>query len=112
MSGQPSAEVLLKRLDAAGLPCAPIATLTEALAGSFAQERELLLTLDDRRGGTRTVVRSPYIFSRSECHVRGPAPRRGEHNTEVLRELLGHDDERIRELEASGVLTAARPDEL
>ena len=111
MSVQPSAEVLLKRLDDAGLPCAPIATLTEALAGSFAQERELLLTLDDRRGGRRAVVRSPYRFSRSECHVRGPAPRRGEHNTEVLRELLGHDDERIRELEASGVLSAAPTDE-
>ena len=59
----------------------------------------------------RPLVRSPYRFSRSSCYVRAPAPRRGEHNAEVLRELLGLEDERIRELEASGVLSASRPDE-
>ena len=111
MAAQPSTEVLLKRLDDAGLPCAHIATLTEALKGPFAQERELLLTLDDRCGGTREVVRSPYRFSRTECYVRAPAPRRGEHNAEVLREVLGYDNARIRELETAGVLTAAPPGE-
>ncbi len=111
MAAQPGGDVLLKRLDEAGLPCARVATLTEALTGSFAKERELLLSVDDRRGATRPLVRSPYRFSRSSCYVRAPAPRRGEHNAEVLRELLGLEDERIRELEASGVLSASRPDE-
>ena len=111
MAAQPGSEVLLKRLDEAGLPCARVSTLTEALTGSFAKERELLLSVDDRRGATRPLVRSPYRFSRSSCYVRAPAPRRGEHNAEVLRELLGLEDERIRELEASGVLSASRPDE-
>jgi len=111
MATQPSAEKLLKRLDQAGLPCAQIVTLSEALSGPFARERELLLSIDDRRGGTRPIVRSPYRFSRTSCQVRAPAPRRGEHNAEVLRELLGLDDERIHELEASGVLSAAPSDE-
>jgi len=36
--------------------------------------------------------------------VRGPAPERGEHNAEVLRDLLGASETRIAELASSGVL--------
>jgi crotonobetainyl-CoA:carnitine CoA-transferase CaiB-like acyl-CoA transferase len=48
----------------------------------------------------------PYRFSASEARARRPAPRRGEHNAEVLREVLGFDAARIAELEAAGVLLA------
>ncbi|MFQ5515261.1 MAG: CaiB/BaiF CoA transferase family protein [Myxococcota bacterium] len=104
MAKQPGVEALLEKLDRAGLPCARVAPLHEALTGPFARERELLLHVDDRRGGTRPVVRSPLRFSRSPCEPQRPAPLQGEHNAEVLRELLGLDDERIRALERSGVL--------
>jgi crotonobetainyl-CoA:carnitine CoA-transferase CaiB-like acyl-CoA transferase len=50
-------------------------------------------------------------FSRSENCVRGPAPRRGEHNREVLREVLGWDDARIDALQRAGVLLESGPDE-
>jgi crotonobetainyl-CoA:carnitine CoA-transferase CaiB-like acyl-CoA transferase len=50
-------------------------------------------------------------FSQSRNEIRGIAPRRGEHNAEVLRDLLGYPDEQINALEASGVLSAASPDE-
>jgi len=49
-------------------------------------------------------VRSPARFSASRNEVRGPAPLPGEHSSEVLRELLGYDDERLDALAASGVL--------
>ncbi len=111
MAAQPGAEALLKRLDEVGLPCARVATLAEALTGPFAQERELLLSVDDRRGATRSLVRSPYRFSRSSCYVRAPAPKRGEHNAEVLHDLLGLEHERIRELESAGVISTAPPDQ-
>ena len=38
------------------------------------------------------------------------APKRGQHNAEVLRELLGYDDARVRELERAGVLVASAAD--
>ena len=110
MCAQASREALLHRLELeANLPCAPVATLHEALTGPFAQERGLLLEVDDRLGGTRPVVRLPYRFSRSAVGAERPAPFRGEHNTEVARELLGLDDARIRELEAAGVLLVGSP---
>ena len=110
MAAQPSREALVRRLeDEANLPCAPVATLHEALTGPFAQERRLLLDVDDRTGGRRPVVRLPYRFSRSEIGAPRPAPYRGEHNAEVARGILGLDEARIRALEAAGVLLAGSP---
>ena len=43
--------------------------------------------------------------------MRGPAPTRGEHNREVLEELLGLDSERIARLERAGVLLSGSKDE-
>ena len=36
--------------------------------------------------------------------VKGPAPEKGEHTAEVLRELLDLNDEEINALEADGVV--------
>lgn len=62
--------------------------------------------VDDRGGGTRRVVQSPYRFSAATSGVRGGAPRRGEHNAEVLQEWLGWSVDRVEELAASGALAA------
>jgi crotonobetainyl-CoA:carnitine CoA-transferase CaiB-like acyl-CoA transferase len=110
MAAQPSCEALVAAVEAAGLACAPVTPLREALTGPLARERALLAQVDDRRGGSRPVVRSPWRFSRSQAEVRGPAPRRGEHNAEVLREILGYDSERIEALRAAGVLGAEPAD--
>ena len=57
------------------------------------------------------MVRSPARFSAARNEIRGRSARRGEHNREVLSELLGYDDERIEQLEKTGVISAASPDE-
>jgi CoA:oxalate CoA-transferase len=106
MAAQPSRDELLRRLGEARIPCAAVVTLREALTGPFANERELLLRVDDRRGGERPVVRLPYRFSRTRAAPARSAPWRGEHNAEVLRDVLGYDDDRIAALERAGVLLA------
>lgn len=106
MAAQPDRDVLLRRLAEAKIPAAPVVSLREALDGPFARERELLVPVDDRRGGTRPVVRLPYRFSAAPVGARRPAPRRGEHNAEVLREALGYDAARIEALAAAGILQA------
>ena len=78
---------------------------------ALAQERDLLVQVDDRRGGSRPLVRPPARFSLSRNEIRARAPRRGEHNALVLSELLGYSDARIRELETAAVLSASSPDE-
>jgi len=111
MASQPDAETLEKKLAQAGIASGPVVTLREALEGELARERDLLVQVDDNRGGRRAVVRAPARFSESQNRVRGRAPRRGEHNAEVLGSLLGYDADRVRALEEAGVLSAADPSE-
>ena len=104
MARQPTQDGLLAKLARAKLACAPVVTPKEALLSPFALERALLTAVDDRRGGTRPVVRSPARFSASRNEIRGSAPLPGEHGREVLRELLGWDDAKIEALAESGIL--------
>jgi crotonobetainyl-CoA:carnitine CoA-transferase CaiB-like acyl-CoA transferase len=106
MAAQPSRDALVAALEGARIACAPIVTLREALTGAFGRERELLVAVDDRRGGTRPMPRLPYRFSASSVRATRPAPLRGEHNAEVLAEVLGMDPARIEALVAAGVLLA------
>ena len=56
------------------------------------KHRATIIQVDDRAGGQRPVVQSPYRFSDAESGVRGGAPWKGEHNAPVLRDWLGLDD--------------------
>ena len=68
--------------------------------------RGAIVEVDDRAGGTRLVTQSPYRFSDAKSGVRGPAPYRGEHNHEVLKEWLGSTDTHVDGLVTSGILQA------
>ena len=48
-------------------------TLTEQ---PTVKARGSIVQVDDREGGTRPVVQSPYRFSAAASGVRGPAPHR------------------------------------
>ncbi|HXZ83874.1 MAG TPA: CoA transferase, partial [Myxococcota bacterium] len=104
LAAQPSLDAALEKLARAKLAAAPVITPREALLGPLARERGLLVPVDDRKGGTRPVVRPPARFSAARNEVRGPAPLPGEHGEQLLRELLGFDAERIRALVESGAL--------
>ena len=106
MASRPGREALLDELARARIPAAPVVSLREALEGPLARERGLLRQVDDRRGATRPVARLPYRFSQAPVGPRRPAPLRGEHNAEVLREVLGYDAARIAALAEAGVLQA------
>jgi len=101
---QPSRDALLAKLDDAGIGAGPVLPMGEVLRGPLATERGLLVEVDDRRGGTRPVVRPPARFSEGRNEVAGPAPQLGEHGREVLAEWLGYDASRIGALEAGGIL--------
>ena len=95
---------LLAALDRANLAWGDVKTPIQAIESPTLAHRKSLTEIDDRVGGTRRVVRSPYRFSRSESIVRGPAPLRGEHNREVLAEWLGLSEADVVALESTGVL--------
>ena len=66
--------------------------------------------IDDRKGGTVRVPNAPWRFSESpDVGVSGIPKYRGEDNRPLLADLLGYDDDRLDELEASGVLSSRVP---
>jgi CoA:oxalate CoA-transferase len=66
--------------------------------------RGAITQVDDRAGGTRPITQSPYRFSGARSGVRGPAPHRGEHNSEVLEDWLGKSAAQVKALHGAGVL--------
>ena len=75
------------------------------------RERGSIIDIDDRAGGTRPVMQSPYRFSNATSGIRSGAPHQGEHNEEVLTEWLGRSKDDVSALCASGVLLTDERDE-
>ena len=80
---------LTDQLEAAGLAWADVRNASNVLDSPSLRDGRAVTHVDDHAGGTRGVVRMPYRFSAASSDVRGPAPRRGEHNAEVLADWLG-----------------------
>ncbi|MFT4712394.1 MAG: crotonobetainyl-CoA:carnitine CoA-transferase CaiB-like acyl-CoA transferase, partial [Candidatus Azotimanducaceae bacterium] len=68
------------------------------------KNRESIVQIDDRLGGTRPTFQSPYRFSGAKSGVSKGAPRQGEHNFEVLSTWLQYSENRIETLIQGGTL--------
>ena len=78
----------------------PLADVGDAVgAGTGA-----LVDVGDEHGGPLRLPRSPFRFSEASAGTTGRPAWQGEHNREVLRELLGLSDAEIDQLEHDGVL--------
>lgn len=90
---------LMEALQAAGVPAAEVCRQEEMIQHPHLREREFFITLDHPDVGVKPY---PGPMARFEqlplVPVRGRAPRLGEHNREVLRDLAGVDDARYQQL--------------
>jgi crotonobetainyl-CoA:carnitine CoA-transferase CaiB-like acyl-CoA transferase len=102
----PDRAALIAALDRANLAWGDVRTTEAAFESPTARARGSAVWIDDRGGGRRRTVQSPYRFSSARSGVRGPAAYRGEHNREVLSEWLGASADEITKLEQAGVLLA------
>lgn len=76
----------------------------------WAREREVVVEVDDRGGGTVRVPNAPWRFSDApDVRLRGEPRYRGEDNRAVFAEYLGLDDDALDRLEADGVLVSRGP---
>ena len=98
---------LLAALAKADLPWGEVKTTAQAFDTPTLQARGAVQRVDDRAGGTRPVINSPYRYSQAQSGVSGPAPHRGEHNREVLQQWLSKTDVELSALEQAGVLLRA-----
>jgi len=82
-------EVLLAKLEGAGVPCGPINDLQQVFADPQVVHRGMRLELNNpaAKGGKTPGVRTPIMLDGQPVASDRPAPRLGEHTTEILREI-------------------------
>jgi CoA:oxalate CoA-transferase len=100
----PDRAAVIAALDRMNLAWGDVRDSAGALALPTVRHRGTVTRVDDRGGGQRPVVQSPYRFSAAESGARGGSPRQGEHNASVLADWLGSEQSEIDALAAAGVL--------
>jgi crotonobetainyl-CoA:carnitine CoA-transferase CaiB-like acyl-CoA transferase len=92
-------------LQRAGVTAAAVLNPKEVLLDPHLRERGSFDLVDVPGAGKRPVPRVLGArFSRFDAGARGPAPKLGEHNREVLQGLLGLSDEEVTRLEEERVI--------
>ncbi len=100
---------LCDRLSQAGLANGEVRSVAEILDTAWARERQVLVAVPAGTNGTLPVIQSPFRFARADVGVRGAPAFRGEHNAQILDELLGYEPATIDALHASGVMSQRVP---
>lgn len=77
----------IERLNAAGVPCAPVHELAEAFADPQVEALEMVLDVAHPGHGTVRMTGFPLRLEGTPYAIRRPAPELGEHTAEVLAEL-------------------------
>jgi crotonobetainyl-CoA:carnitine CoA-transferase CaiB-like acyl-CoA transferase len=100
----PDRSAVIDALDRMNLAWGDVREGAQTLALPTVGHRGTITHVDDRGGGTRPVVQSPYRFSAAASGARGGSPRQGEHNDSVLADWLGLDAPAIEALHAARIL--------
>ncbi|MCW3696142.1 CaiB/BaiF CoA transferase family protein [Burkholderia cenocepacia] len=87
-------------LEAAGVPCGPINDLDEVFDNEQVVARGMQVALPHPCGADVKLVRNPIRMSATPPDARTAPPLLGAQTEEVLRDMLGYDDEQIAALKA------------
>jgi crotonobetainyl-CoA:carnitine CoA-transferase CaiB-like acyl-CoA transferase len=107
LDSMPDDDAAMHALEENRVPFAPVLKVEQAMAHPHLRERGTVQTLNDRLVGEFDVPAFPLRFSGFPEVREMEAPTLGQHNAEVLRDYLGYSQERIRQLEADGILHRA-----
>jgi crotonobetainyl-CoA:carnitine CoA-transferase CaiB-like acyl-CoA transferase len=105
--GARTLDEVISAFEAAGAAVAPIYDISQVVADPQYQALNSITTVNDSTLGPIKMQNLMFRMSETPGAVRHPAPRLGEHTDEVLREMLGLSDQRLRELHRSGVIEPA-----
>src|SRR5205823_5430977 len=98
------------RMRDAQIPCGEVRTVGEALRSPEAQARKLVTRVPHPKLGQVPNIASPIRYARTPLVDPQAAPDIGQHTAEVLRTVLGYDDERIAALADAGTFGKRVPD--
>ena len=102
----PSDQAAIHILEEHHVVTAPVLTVPQAMRHPHLRERGTVITVKDPVYGSLEVPASPLRFSEFR-QLDLVAASLGEHNVEILAKYLGYSADRVRELEAAGVIAPA-----
>jgi formyl-CoA transferase len=95
---------VLKLLNEAHVPCAPVKTAREVATDPHLEARGFWVdTKHPRRGKTRVPISAIRLHTGGKSEIRSPAPTLGQHTDSVLGELLALKADELTRLRADGV---------
>ncbi|HEY5673955.1 MAG TPA: CaiB/BaiF CoA-transferase family protein [Malonomonas sp.] len=94
----------IAQLEAAGVPCGPINTLSEVFSEPQIEARQMRIDLEHSRAGQVPLVGSPMKFSQTPVEYHQAPPALGEHTSEILGGLLGISERQHLELVSEGII--------
>jgi len=99
------------RMRAAGVPCGQVRTVGEAIRSPEARERAIVTRIPHPSIGWVPNVTLPIRYSHTPMVDPVAAPAVGQHTEEVLRDLLGYDEDRLAHLAEAGAVGRVEPAE-
>jgi crotonobetainyl-CoA:carnitine CoA-transferase CaiB-like acyl-CoA transferase len=91
----------------AGVPAAPVYDVDEVVKDPHLEAREMFIEVEHKKAGTVKVPNFPVKYSETPGRITKAAPLLGEHNKEILSQIVGLSAERISELERVGIISSA-----
>ncbi len=100
----PDVNSAIAALEEAGVPCAPVLSVAQTCIHPHLLERGTVRTVHDRLGGEFQIPGHPIKSSEVAANQAYAAPLLGEHNTEILQEMLDKSADDVAALTENGVL--------
>jgi CoA:oxalate CoA-transferase len=94
----------LAKLQKERIPCAPVNRLSEALSDEQVLHRNMVIDLQHPNGKSARGPGNPIKLSRNNEEVFSPAPELGQHTDDLLKQLLGYNDEKLVDLRDRAVI--------
>ena len=101
---QESDEAAIAILQEAHVPVAPVLSVGEAMEHPHMVERGTVRTIKDRVLGEFQIPGNPLRYSAFPESLDLEAPLLGEHNTEILTEILSYNDDDVSAMETDDIL--------
>lgn len=102
-SSQKTSEEVVTLLEKAGIPCAPVKGIGDLFKDEHIQARNGIIECDYPGIGKYSMAANPIRMSNYQQTVKR-APLLGEHNEDILNDLLGYSSEEILALKDEGVI--------
>jgi crotonobetainyl-CoA:carnitine CoA-transferase CaiB-like acyl-CoA transferase len=87
-----------------GVPLGPVQSAEDIANCEHLENRKAFAYIDDPVAGRKKLMGSPFKLSGIPDLEPTPPPRLGEHNQEILQNILGYSAEKVQELTEQGII--------